>query len=100
VPTPVASRGTTRGAPRPARRSTVPTEEARRLWRFLVEGGDRNADRALALMANWLGQGEAPPPPETVAHAGCYWPGKGVVAREAALARLGRCPPGDATAVY
>ncbi len=68
--------------------STVPVEDCRLVWRYLVEGGTANYAAATALTAHLLGEGERPPPPAALAHAGCYWPGEGVISLEAAMARL------------
>src|SRR3990167_4449764 len=68
--------------------STIPPEPARLLWRYLVEGGPTNSDRALRFMAHLLGRAEAPPAPEVLPHAGCYWPGVGPLTLEELGARL------------
>ena len=61
--------------------STVPAEDARLLWRYLVESGEENASRALALCARFLGRAaDLPPPPVILPRAGCYQPGRGPVA--------------------
>ena len=59
--------------------STTSPESARFLWRYFVEGGPTNCDRALQLMVHLLGQAEIPPAPDIIPRAGCYWPGKGPV---------------------
>ncbi len=57
--------------------STVAGEDARLLWRYLSEGGETNAERALALLDHLLGREARPPPPVVLPHAGWYWPGIG-----------------------
>ena len=68
--------------------STVAEDDARCLWRCLVGGGAGNAAIALDLMAHLIGRGERPPEAETVASAGCYWPGEGVSSIEEVGRRL------------
>jgi cobaltochelatase CobN len=59
--------------------STIEPEEARQLWRYLVEGAEENLRRALAVCDHRLGRGPMPPPPVVLPHAGYYWPGLGAV---------------------
>src|SRR5665213_1011101 len=59
--------------------STVEPEQARQLWRYLVEGAEENARLALALCDHLIGRGPLPPSPVVQPHAGCYWPGRGAV---------------------
>ncbi|HEY5080599.1 MAG TPA: cobaltochelatase subunit CobN [Bauldia sp.] len=59
--------------------STVEPEQARQLWRYLVEGAEENARLALALCDHLIGRGPLPPSPVVLPHAGCYWPGRGAV---------------------
>ncbi|MBN8997570.1 MAG: cobaltochelatase subunit CobN, partial [Rhizobiales bacterium] len=60
--------------------TTIDGEAARRLWRYLVEGGTRNIDHAFAFMAYLVGRGALPPAPEVLPRAGYYRPGRGPVA--------------------
>ena len=69
--------------------STAPVEECRRLWRYLVEGGAENADRALAFMDHLIDRGPRPAEAIVLDKAGCYWPGKGAVSLDAIAARVG-----------
>ncbi|MDB5553270.1 MAG: cobaltochelatase subunit CobN [Rhizobium sp.] len=63
--------------------STVASEDCARLWSYLVEGGETNmarfADMAEALV---LG-GDRPEVAETLARAGIWWPGRGVIGADA-----------------
>jgi cobaltochelatase CobN len=68
--------------------STAPLEAARLVWRYLVEGGPTNTDRVLQYAAHLLGRAEAPPGPEVVPRAGCYWPGEGPLAPERLRGKL------------
>ncbi len=73
--------------------STVAGEDCRRLWRYLVEGGNENARRAIAWCDHLIGRSAAPLPPLILPRAGCYWPGEGARALENAVARLDRARP-------
>ncbi|HTH97415.1 MAG TPA: cobaltochelatase subunit CobN, partial [Stellaceae bacterium] len=55
--------------------STLPADQADLLWRYLIQGGERNAALFLQACAHFLGRAEAPPPPTSLPHAGLYWPG-------------------------
>ncbi|MEX0852631.1 MAG: cobaltochelatase subunit CobN, partial [Bauldia sp.] len=59
--------------------STVPAEDCRRLWRYLVEGGMENCRRGLAWCDRWLGGGEEPGPPVVLPRAGLYARGEGPI---------------------
>src|SRR3990167_8740269 len=80
--------------------STIPAEPARFLWRYLVEGGPTNSKRALQFMAHLLGRTEAPPAPEVLPHAGCYWPGAGPLTLEEISARLDPARPNAPIVFY
>ena len=54
--------------------STLPAAEARRLWRYLVEGGLDNAEQALRFAASLLGRPLAWREPRALPHAGLYHP--------------------------
>jgi cobaltochelatase CobN len=60
--------------------ATVPVEQCRQLWRYLVEGGAENSRRAMAFCDHLLGEGTLPEPPLVLPHAGIYSPGNGAVA--------------------
>ena len=66
--------------PELARRSTVPAEASRRLWRYLAEGGPGNADNflryAATLMAEFAPGAADWAEPAPLLRAGLYWPGK------------------------
>ncbi len=68
--------------------STGSTEDARVVWRYLVEGGEENCRRALGFLDHLIGRGERPPPPLVLAHAGCYWPGAGEIGKDELIQRL------------
>ena len=59
--------------------TTIDGEAARRLWRYLVEGGPANIAHAFAFMVHLIGRGVAPPTPEVLPRAGYYRPGRGPV---------------------
>jgi cobaltochelatase CobN len=52
--------------------STVPTDQARRLWSYLVEGGSENLAGALRLCAHLIGEGSAPEEAQPLPTAGLY----------------------------
>jgi cobaltochelatase CobN len=55
--------------------STISSEDRRRLWRYLVEGGPANADNFLLYAGSLIGY-EAPwAEPAPLLRAGLYWPG-------------------------
>jgi cobaltochelatase CobN len=58
--------------------STVPAAAARRLWRYLAEGGPGNADNFLRYAAGLLGSAAHWPEPAPLLRAGLYWPGRAV----------------------
>jgi len=62
--------------------ATIPAEECRLLWRYLVEGGGENCHRALAFCDHVLGIGALPESPMVLPHTGFYWPGQGPIALE------------------
>jgi cobaltochelatase CobN len=72
--------------------STVSPESARLAWRYCVEGGPGNSDRLLQLLASWLGEADAPAPPEPLPRAGFYQPGRGVTSLDGLLASRKRRP--------
>jgi cobaltochelatase CobN len=53
-----------------ARRGTMPLEQVRTLWRYLSEGGPRNARNALLFLAGLTGAKADPAPPESMPLAG------------------------------
>ena len=57
-------------------RSTVPLEEARRFWRYCVEGGSGNYQHALTFLSFLIGKAEEPLPPAPLPRAGIYLPGQ------------------------
>ena len=59
--------------------TTSEAETARSLWRYLVEGGAKNSERAFQFMTYLLDRAGRPPPPEILPRAGCYMPGVGAV---------------------
>ena len=71
---------------------TVPVEQARQLWRYLIEGAEENARRALALCDYALGRGPMPPAPVVLARAGCYRPGIGEVPLSEIASRINGMP--------
>ncbi|MBD1549288.1 cobaltochelatase subunit CobN [Roseibium aggregatum] len=58
-----------------ASRSTVPLEDARRFWRYCVEGGSGNYANALRFLGFLAGKAEDPLPPVPLPRAGIYLPG-------------------------
>src|SRR5579862_5242570 len=61
--------------PELARLSTVSAGAARRLWRYLAEGGPGNADNFLRHAASLIGGAAAWAEPAPLLRAGLYWPG-------------------------
>jgi cobaltochelatase CobN len=61
-----------------ARLSSVPEIAARRLWRYLAEGGAGNADNFLRYAATLIGKGADWAEPAPLLRAGLYWPGRAV----------------------
>ena len=59
-----------------ARRSTVSEAEARRFWRYCVEGGPANYENGLRYLAHLIGEAEDPLPPTPLPRAGIYMPGR------------------------
>jgi cobaltochelatase CobN len=73
--------------------STVSPERVRLFWRYLVESGEENAERALALCGHFLGRvAELPPPPVVLPRAGCYRPGRGPVPLDELLSEINGMP--------
>jgi cobaltochelatase CobN len=58
-----------------AHATTVTPDEAKRLWRYLVEGGAGNAERFLRYAASLVGRGQEWREPAPILRAGLYWPG-------------------------
>lgn len=58
-----------------ASRSTVPLKDARRFWRYCVEGGTENYANALRYAAHLIGKAEDPAHPVPLPRAGIYLPG-------------------------
>ncbi|WP_020185008.1 cobaltochelatase subunit CobN [Methylopila sp. 73B] len=56
-------------------RSTVPLDEADRLWRLLVEGGPANVAAALDACRAWVDGAPVGAEPIATPAAGLYWPG-------------------------
>ncbi|GBD48488.1 cobaltochelatase subunit CobN [Methylopila sp. Yamaguchi] len=56
-------------------RSTVPADEADRLWRLLVEGGPANLAAALQACRAWVDGAPVAAEPVATPAAGFYWPG-------------------------
>ena len=56
-------------------RSTRPTKEVHRFWRYCVEGGSENYANALAFAAYLVGKAEEPAHPVPLPRAGIYLPG-------------------------
>jgi cobaltochelatase CobN len=80
--------------------ATLPGEDCRLGWRYLVEGGRDNGRHALALFDHLIGRGERPPPPVILSRAGCYWPGEGVVGADWLATRRDRGRPLAAVVFY
>ncbi|HZB91225.1 MAG TPA: cobaltochelatase subunit CobN, partial [Stellaceae bacterium] len=59
-----------------AARSTLPAEAARRLWRYLAEGGIGNAEEFLRYAGSLIGRSLAWREPAPLLRAGLYWPGR------------------------
>ena len=55
-----------------AAEGTVPAQQARKLWSYLVEGGSENLANALRYCAHLIGEGEEPPDAATLPSAGVY----------------------------
>ncbi|MFO1073561.1 MAG: cobaltochelatase subunit CobN [Geminicoccaceae bacterium] len=66
--------GDDRPDPELAAASTLPAAEARRLWRYLSEGGLDNAGQALRYAASLLGRDLGWDEPRALPHAGLYHP--------------------------
>jgi cobaltochelatase CobN len=62
--------------PELAQLSTVMPDAYRRLWRYLVEGGPKNADNLLRYAGALIGHQSAWAEPAPLLRAGLYWPGK------------------------
>ncbi|MCP4385612.1 MAG: cobaltochelatase subunit CobN, partial [Hyphomicrobiales bacterium] len=86
----VAIPGDGRWDPELAAFTTIATEDARRLWRFLVGGGTDNAAAALRIMAGIVDETIVSDEPVAIANSGCYLPGEGQRTLEQAL--TGRDP--------
>src|SRR5579872_2397130 len=56
--------------------STVPADAARRLWRYLAEGGPANAEQLLRYAGHLLGRATPWRDPRPLLRAGLYWPGE------------------------
>src|SRR5438093_6475355 len=64
--------------PELAELSSVAAAAARRLWRYLAEGGPGNADNFLRYAASLIGAGTDWAEPAPLLRAGLYWPGHAV----------------------
>jgi cobaltochelatase CobN len=58
-----------------AAQSTVSSENRRRLWQYLVEGGPANADNFLLYAGSLIGYEASWAEPAPLLRAGLYWPG-------------------------
>jgi cobaltochelatase CobN len=64
--------------PKLERLSTASSDDCRRVWRYLREGGAANARALLGfLAARFFGRGALPHEPESLPRVGLYWPGVG-----------------------
>jgi cobaltochelatase CobN len=63
--------------------SSVSSEDCARLWSYLVEGGETNMTRFVGMAEALVAGGERPEVAETLAKAGIWWPGRGVVSTDA-----------------
>ncbi|UVC11573.1 cobaltochelatase subunit CobN [Rhizobium sp. TH2] len=59
--------------------STVAGEDCARLWSYLVEGGETNMARFAGMAEALVSGGDRPEVAETLAKAGIWWPGRGVI---------------------
>ncbi|CAN7299673.1 cobaltochelatase subunit CobN [Rhizobium sp. LjRoot254] len=59
--------------------STVAGEDCARLWSYLVEGGETNMSRFAGMAEALVSGGDRPEKAETLAKAGIWWPGRGVI---------------------
>jgi cobaltochelatase CobN len=59
--------------------STVAGEDGARLWSYLVEGGETNMGRFVGMAEALVSGGAKPEMAETLAKAGIWWPGRGVI---------------------
>jgi cobaltochelatase CobN len=59
--------------------STVAGEDCARLWSYLVEGGETNMGRFVGMAEALVSGGAKPETAETLAKAGIWWPGRGVI---------------------
>jgi len=59
--------------------STVPGDDCARLWSYLVEGGETNMARFAGMAEALLSGAAKPDVAETLARAGVWWPGRGVI---------------------
>jgi len=62
--------------------STVAAEDRARLWSYLVEGGETNMARFTGMAEALVSGGAQPEAAETLAKAGIWWPGRGVIGVE------------------
>lgn len=62
--------------------STVAGEDRARLWSYLVEGGETNMARFAGAAEALVSGGAQPEAAETLAKAGIWWPGRGVIGVE------------------
>ena len=59
--------------------STVAGEDRAQLWSYLVEGGETNMARLADMAEALVSDGARPEAAETLAKAGIWWPGRGVI---------------------
>jgi cobaltochelatase CobN len=59
-----------------AARSTLPLEQAERLWRYLAEGGAENLSNLLLYAGHLLDGAPEPDPPRALPRAGLFLPGR------------------------
>jgi cobaltochelatase CobN len=63
--------------------STVAAGDRAQLWSYLVEGGETNMARLADMAEALVSDGARPDAAETLAKAGIWWPGRGVVGVDA-----------------
>ena len=63
--------------------STVSGDDCRRLWSYLVEGGETNMARFADAAETLVSGGVRPEAADVLAKAGIWWPGRGVISLDA-----------------
>ncbi|MHA1549208.1 MAG: cobaltochelatase subunit CobN [Alphaproteobacteria bacterium] len=79
---------------------TIAIDDARRVWRYLVEGGPANATNCLAYLDHLIGRGPMPPDPLIIPNAGYYLPDQDMVDAPAIAASLTPSQPVAAIVFY